>query len=248
LLDYEEKSKIKLIDINRSNKDTFIILHPTWVIFDDREYNYLNPWDEKFRAIDKDIFLKSLMKNKFENDIKINSNTTWSKFSITHTAWYDNIKQHLKEINSDEYLDLLWNRIDIRRLNILKTSPKTVFDLYESKKWFSESDIRTFNIIKVSIDWFASCFLNDLSIKWASFIISKDIYAYEENSSIDVRFDLKIGTNIYKINSSFWITRINEENNHKKISWFFLDSKSENSIFQYINFFELNRKAKKLNI
>jgi hypothetical protein len=29
LLDYEEKSKIKLIDINRSNKDTFIILHPT---------------------------------------------------------------------------------------------------------------------------------------------------------------------------------------------------------------------------
>lgn len=236
------------LNIIISNEKSDIILYPTWFIFDDNQHNLLNPNDIKSRKKDKLLFLDSIMKNNFNNDKHIKTSNNLNLYSVPYEQLYKELIDYLKSSNLNSNLDLewKWNRLDIKRFPILKIKPQTFFETF-SKRKISESDTKKFNIIRVSIDWFSDCYLNDISLKWWSFIVSKNVNLYEKDSVCDVKFELTTDKDILKISSYFWITNIAEVDNYKRISWFFLDSSSESTLFQYFSYLDVKNNPKRKN-
>lgn len=234
------------LNITICNEKSDIILYPTWFIFDDNQHNLLNPNDIKSRKKDKLLFLDNIMKNNFNSDKHIKTPNNLNLYSVPYEQLYKELIDYLKSSNLNNQLDLewKWNRLDIKRFPILKIKPQTFFETF-SKRKISESDTKKFNIIRVSIDWFSDCYLNDISLKWWSFIVSKNVNLYEKDSICDVKFELTTDKDILKISSYFWITNIAEVDNYKRISWFFLDSSSESTLFQYFSYLDVKNNPKR---
>ncbi len=241
---FENNKDTDILNINYWNINSEVILHPTWVIFDDNQHLSLNPNDFKNRAKNKLLFLHSLNEYKFTNDKKISQDENWKKVNITHKKWYDLIKDHIISRNNDWYNEVTWNRIDERRYVIMKVDPNIIYKNNGTNK-ISDAQIKNYNLIKVSIDWLTDSYINDLSMRGASFVIDKKNDIHEVNSSIDVKFDLKTEKWLAEIKSSFWITRIEEHIHYKKISWFFLWTMAEREIAKYLNYLEIKNNNKK---
>lgn len=241
---FEDNKDTDILNINYLNINSDIILHPTWVIFDDNQHLSLNPNDFKNRAKNKLLFLHSLNEYKFTNDKKINLDEKWKKISITHKKWYDLIKDHIISKNNEWYNNVTWNRLDERRYVIMKVDPNIIYKNNGTNK-ISEAQIKNYNLIKVSIDWLTDSYINDLSMRGSSFVIDKKNDIHEINSSIDVKFDLKTDKCLTEVKSTFWITRIEEYEHYKKISWFFIWSMMESDIGKYLNYLEIKNNNKK---
>ncbi len=239
LLDFSEKYQ-KAISIHKNSWKSETILYPIDFILRDQLFFDLNEeYDESVRFKEKRQFYSSLDEINFFMDLK-GYKEEYIK-QLFFEEWYKIIKENLiklqwKQIESN----IDWARIDSRRNAMYRWS---VQDLYSSIDKIRD-DARL-DAIEVEMDWLKSCFLNDLSIWWSSFIVSEKNKGYFiKNSTIDVDYVLSMGSKAIHIKTTFWITRIEEKDNYIKVAWLYLDSKIEKQLAWYLNYLDTKNVVK----
>lgn len=240
-----EKKYTKILKIRSKFWKSQTILYPIDFILSDDLYDILSPdYNNDIRTREKKTFYKSLNEVNFITDIK------WYKkenmWDISFNEWYELLLELLKSIFEKQ-----------KNLNINPNSPRLdtkryITYLWDIKKLYSDDEkIREkakSEAIEVDIDWIKWCYLSDLSSKWSSFIIPIDKLNLNENSTIDVEYNLDIKTLNWKtikksiyIKTTFWITRIEKNTNYVKIAWLYLDNKIETQLIKYLNYLETNK-------
>ncbi|MDD2870608.1 MAG: FapA family protein [Candidatus Gracilibacteria bacterium] len=238
---FEDKKDGNVLRILKGNSNSDIYIHPTGIIFDDEEHISLNPNDISNRMKNKMVFLQSLIEFNFKNEKRLIVNETGTSVPLTHIESLEMLKNHMETMNSNINTEIMSQRLDERRHLIIKHDTGALFD---TSKLNNAYEIKKHNLINVNIDGMTDCYLNDLSLKGASFLVNNNNAIHKENTSIDVKFELKTEQGTHEIKSSFWITRIEDKENHKKISGFFLGSTSENLIAKYFNYIDSKQQKK----
>lgn len=237
---FEEEYK-DVLKLWKTSNESNIILYPVDFILLDDLYKHLDTnFEEGSRKWDKEDFYSTLWWINFfsdEKSVKVN----WTQ-TVTFQEWYKLLLKHL--INLSERLkDINSPRLDSRRYIMYKWDANDLYSQDNTKR--KEA---TEGWVEVSIDWFKLCYINDLSLKWSSFIIPKKKWYFSENSTVDVDFNLQYLGNDWKmkrihIKTTFWITRITEWENHMKISGLYLDSKVEKDLSRFLNYLETKWKS-----